>query len=450
MVWRSRDGRRRAGRLACLVGVALTVLATACSSGTSGTGGAGGAGRGQLGGATKGELLVWDWDDAQPGFAQAFKQIDADFTAQHPGVTIRRVVQPFPNYAQLVQATFTAQSGPCVAEFLVGGSGILRFKDGLVPLNGVITSDQQGNLLGMDVVADGYRTGNKVYGLPFGLQPQVMYYDKSLFQRAGLDPSKPPRTYDELVADAKALKAAGIVPFGGGNKEGFLSEWWFSFLWPGAATVKQSYDLALGRMKFTDPLVQQTVTRYIDLVKQGYFPPGLESTPMVPTAADDFAAGKSAMFVGLGSGGFASYVPFDKSLGVDNVGVIEAVGTGSGKANFLPGGPASSWGIPQYCKMKQLAYDYINAVTGPAGQKTLWDVGGVIPGTRAVPAPAQAPPQVTQMIADFRASSSLYPPHGLWPSSVDTTYTKEMQLVIGGQESIGQALGNVESAQTAG
>ena len=38
----------------------------------------------------------------------------------------------------------------------------------------------------------------------------VLYYNKTHFVRAGLDPDKPPGTLDELYADAKRLKAAGV------------------------------------------------------------------------------------------------------------------------------------------------------------------------------------------------------------------------------------------------
>ena len=39
----------------------------------------------------------------------------------------------------------------------------------------------------------------------------LVYYNKNHFRRAGLDPEQPPRTLDELRADAEKIKAAGIV-----------------------------------------------------------------------------------------------------------------------------------------------------------------------------------------------------------------------------------------------
>jgi len=45
----------------------------------------------------------------------------------------------------------------------------------------------------------------KVYGIPFQRSTPVMYYNKDAFKAAGLDPDKPPLSWDELVAAAEKL-----------------------------------------------------------------------------------------------------------------------------------------------------------------------------------------------------------------------------------------------------
>ncbi|WP_103061739.1 ABC transporter substrate-binding protein [Actinomyces qiguomingii] len=53
------------------------------------------------------------------------------------------------------------------------------------------------------------------HGIPWTLQAQGLYYNKTLFERAGI--TTEPSTYDELLAACDALKAADITPieFGG-------------------------------------------------------------------------------------------------------------------------------------------------------------------------------------------------------------------------------------------
>jgi raffinose/stachyose/melibiose transport system substrate-binding protein len=403
-----------------------------------------------LGGPMTGQLTLWSWDDSTPGFARAFAQIDKQFEAAHPGVTIKRVVQPYPNYAQLMQATFTAGSGPCAAEFLVGQNGpaVLHFADGLVPLNAQVTPTMRSQLTGLDTVSTGYSPSGTIYALPFGLQPQVLYYNRKLFKKAGLNPAQPPATYAQLVADTKTLKAAGITPFAGGNQDGFMSEWWFSYLYPGFGTAEQSLQLATGKLAFSAPSVSNTISHFLSLVRGGSFAANVDSEPLVPDAANDFAAGKGAMYVGLGSGSTASYVPFDQSLGGANVGVAEAVGETSAPS-YLPGGPAGSWGIPRYCKNKQLAYDYIQYSTGPAATQLLWQDDGLLPGNTAVSLPASASVQPREMAAAFRSHPFLYMAHGLWSASVDNAFRQQMELAVGGHESASQVVSALQSAASA-
>lgn len=49
------------------------------------------------------------------------------------------------------------------------------------------------------------RTGGKTWGIPFQRSTIVMYYNKDAFKEAGLDPDKPPATWDEIVSMGKKL-----------------------------------------------------------------------------------------------------------------------------------------------------------------------------------------------------------------------------------------------------
>ncbi|GAC1597505.1 MAG: ABC transporter substrate-binding protein [Acidimicrobiales bacterium] len=55
------------------------------------------------------------------------------------------------------------------------------------------------------------RTEGRQWGLPLGYPPMVLLYDRAAFARAGLDPSKPPTTLNELGRYAQALQRAGIT-----------------------------------------------------------------------------------------------------------------------------------------------------------------------------------------------------------------------------------------------
>ncbi len=52
-------------------------------------------------------------------------------------------------------------------------------------------------------VVDGH-----TYGIPWTLSTPVLFYNPTLFEKAGLDPAKPPTTWDEVGKDAAAIKSA--------------------------------------------------------------------------------------------------------------------------------------------------------------------------------------------------------------------------------------------------
>jgi len=49
------------------------------------------------------------------------------------------------------------------------------------------------------------RTAGKTWGIPFQRSTIVMYYNKDAFRAAGLDPDRPPATWDEFVAAGRKL-----------------------------------------------------------------------------------------------------------------------------------------------------------------------------------------------------------------------------------------------------
>ena len=59
----------------------------------------------------------------------------------------------------------------------------------------------------------------KIYGQPVNMEGYGFAYNKKLFEKAGI--TELPKTFSELEAAAKKLKAAGITPFSVG-----YAEWW--------------------------------------------------------------------------------------------------------------------------------------------------------------------------------------------------------------------------------
>ena len=70
----------------------------------------------------------------------------------------------------------------------------------------------------IDAVRDFYSTSeNAMYSLPWNASTGILFYNKNAFKQAGLDPEKPPATWEDL-------ESAGIKLVNAGYK-GFVTAW---------------------------------------------------------------------------------------------------------------------------------------------------------------------------------------------------------------------------------
>lgn len=153
-------------------------------------------------------------------WTDTFDALLDEFRAAHPNITVtaRKPQGNSPNPAtdtiSSIQSQIVAGAPPDVAQ--LGFSDLdftvnqLRAK----PLDRLFgTEAVQRNFDGArHPYADTARTladwDGKTYGVPFVFSTPVLYYNATLFAEAGLDPSRPPATWQE-VADAAAAIAAG-------------------------------------------------------------------------------------------------------------------------------------------------------------------------------------------------------------------------------------------------
>ena len=77
-----------------------------------------------------------------------------------------------------------------------------------------------------------YQTGGVQWAMPFNISSPVLYYNKAVFEEAGLDPEQPPITLDDLRAYSQQVVDSGAATYGlaldsGVNSGGgwFLEQW---------------------------------------------------------------------------------------------------------------------------------------------------------------------------------------------------------------------------------
>ncbi|OWW04532.1 ABC transporter substrate-binding protein [Rhizobium sp. R72] len=111
------------------------------------------------------------------------------------------------------KATTLAAAGTPVAMAYVGSRTLKEFaeNDLIVP---VPMSDEEKKSYYPNIVST-VTFNDTQWGVPIAFSTKALYWNKDLFKQAGLDPEKPPKTWAEEIADAKAIKEkTGIAGYG--------------------------------------------------------------------------------------------------------------------------------------------------------------------------------------------------------------------------------------------
>ncbi|RDI02432.1 multiple sugar transport system substrate-binding protein [Curtobacterium sp. AG1037] len=186
------------GRAAALLATAAAtaLVLTGCSSGSSGASGGGS-------GAIDGTITLQTWA-LTPTYTDYLQGVISAFEKEHPKATVKLQDQPGDGYADKVLSQASSNSLPDVVN-LPPDIALPLAKRGF--LQDVSKDDSK---LGSTYVAgalDSYRYKglDGTYGYPWYLNTDVDYWNKTMFDKCGLDADNPPKTTDELFTQARTM-----------------------------------------------------------------------------------------------------------------------------------------------------------------------------------------------------------------------------------------------------
>jgi raffinose/stachyose/melibiose transport system substrate-binding protein len=231
--------------------------------------------------------------------------------------------------------------------------------------------------------------------MPYQFNIEGIWYNKKILADHGI---AIPAGYDDLVAAAAKLNAAGIIPFSASGKAGWpitrlVSGYLYRELGPGALRA-----VADGKAKLTDPQYVRAAQAIADLGKAGYFGPGVGSIDY-DTAVQQFLTGKAAMFY-MGSWELADFNDQAKDqVGAANLGFMPfpVVAGGKGTADQLP----ANVGLPVAVSAKSTdakVTGWLSCIAENYGSASLKDQGA-ISGFKPTSGAGALPP-LTQLVQD--------------------------------------------------
>lgn len=160
------------------------------------------------------EIDVWTLNFSSERANAAIESIASDFEAANPGVDIVITMRGVDELKTALRVAAGSDSGPDIFFSWAGlGLGGEYVAAGMSkPMDEYYDQyDWDSTLLpAAAAFSSSYGDGNR-HGVPFTFKGEAVYYNKTLFETAGV--TAEPQTYDELLAAAEALKEAGIPAF---------------------------------------------------------------------------------------------------------------------------------------------------------------------------------------------------------------------------------------------
>lgn len=341
--------------IALCAGMCVSLAACSGSSGNSDSGGSDGG---------KTEITIWVREQMEAPVTAAIDQ----YNAKQDKVKVNAVV--YPDTELTDQLTLAISSGEV--------PDIVSLDDILAPYYNSISaladvSDEFEKLEFKDSFSEGMvdlgQRDGKQYAIPFAPDVSIMFYNKEHFQAAGLDPSKGPETWSELVDYAQKLTTDDHYgyTYAGGGEQMFT---FVPFIWSNGGDLLTED----GKTCLLDqPEAVEALQLYDDLTNEYHVTPEGVTTYSWSESQDAFLSGKASMTI-LGNSQLYTFLTEypDFDFGVS---LIPRADDG----NFSSFGGGDLIAIMEQSEHKEEAWDFVEYVLSEEVQVELFAKNGLLP-----------------------------------------------------------------------
>jgi sn-glycerol 3-phosphate transport system substrate-binding protein len=243
--------------------------------------------------------IMW-WHAMSGELGRQLEKLAADFNASQSEY---RIVPSYKgNYTETVTAAifaFRSRTQPAIVQVNeIATATMTAAKGAIYPVFELMRDEQEAFSPAAYLPAvTGYYAdvAGNMLSFPFNASTPILYYNKNLFRAAGLDPEIPPKTWPEVGAAAKRLRAAGSVC-------GFTTSWpsWINvenfsaFHNLPISTKANGFGGLDAELDFNNP----TMVRHIAQLREWQTTKVFDYSGRATTAEPRFQKGECAIFIG--------------------------------------------------------------------------------------------------------------------------------------------------------
>lgn len=230
------------------------------------------------------KMIFWD-SNQEPGL----KDMADGFMKKNPDINVTVEIVPWDEYWTKLQAA--AQGGDLPDIVVMHPDEVENYANGgiLMDLTDVLEGDVANKSNFPEYVVEDFSVDGKFYGIPKDIGTLALYYNKDLFDAAGVAYPTSDWTWDDLTAAAEQLtdKEAGIY---GLNADNNGQNFYWNLIWQNGGDI---WEEETGACTFDSPETVEAMEYAVSFVEKGYSPTPADFANL--TADEYFESGKSAM-----------------------------------------------------------------------------------------------------------------------------------------------------------
>ena len=183
----------------------------------------------------------------------------------------------YPDAMAAAIAAFRAGNAPHVLQvYEVGTATMMASKGAIKPVYEVMSqAGEKFDPKSYVPAVSGYYTTAKgqMLSFPFNSSTTVFYYNRDMFEKAGIDPNQAPQTWQAVVAAAAKLKASGVTncPFTTGWQSWTQLESFSAWHNVPFATEQNGFGGNNPKLIFNGPIQVRHINNMQEWAKKGYF-----------------------------------------------------------------------------------------------------------------------------------------------------------------------------------